>query len=39
MDEFGKRYEDETGDIVDLLTEKALFIARALDPKELVAKK
>ncbi len=35
MDEFGKRYESDEGDSVDLVAEKSLFIARALDPKEL----
>ena len=35
VDEFGKRYEGEAGDVLDLLVEKSLFIARALDPKEL----
>jgi HD-GYP domain-containing protein (c-di-GMP phosphodiesterase class II) len=35
VDEFGNRSEGETGEIVDLLSEKSLFIARALDPKEL----
>lgn len=36
VDEFGNRYEGETGEVVDLLSEKSLFIARALDPKELM---
>jgi HD-GYP domain-containing protein (c-di-GMP phosphodiesterase class II) len=36
VDEFGKRYERDEGDLVDLIAEKTLFIARALDPKELV---
>ncbi|MDP3177101.1 MAG: HD-GYP domain-containing protein [Spirochaetaceae bacterium] len=35
VDEFGKRYEGNDGDSIDLATEKTLFIARALDPKEL----
>jgi HD-GYP domain-containing protein (c-di-GMP phosphodiesterase class II) len=35
VDEFGNRFEGEKGDILDLLEEKSLFIARALDPKEL----
>jgi HD-GYP domain-containing protein (c-di-GMP phosphodiesterase class II) len=35
VDEFGKRYERDEGDVVDLVAEKSLFIARALDPKEL----
>lgn len=37
VDEFGKHYKDDEGELVDLLAEKALFIARALDPKELVS--
>jgi HD-GYP domain-containing protein (c-di-GMP phosphodiesterase class II) len=39
IDEFGKVYEKDEGDLIDLLTEKSLFIARALDPKELNKKK
>ncbi len=35
VDEFGKHFKDETGDLIDLLSEKSLFIARALDPREL----
>lgn len=35
VDEFGKRYQGDEGDAVDLVAEKSLFIARALDPKEL----
>jgi len=35
VDEFSKRYEGDEGDLVDLVAEKTLFIARALDPKEL----
>jgi HD-GYP domain len=35
VDEFGKKYDDDEGDAVDLVTEKTVFIARALDPKEL----
>ncbi|MDR2028360.1 MAG: HD-GYP domain-containing protein [Treponema sp.] len=34
IDEFGKVYEQGQGDIIDLLAEKSLFIARAIDPKE-----
>lgn len=37
VDEFGKSFEGDRGDIVDLLSEKALFIARALDPKEVAS--
>lgn len=36
VDEFGKHFKDDEGEVVDLLAEKTLFIARALDPKELV---
>jgi HD-GYP domain-containing protein (c-di-GMP phosphodiesterase class II) len=36
VDEFGKHYENDEGDTIDLGSEKTLFIARALDPKELV---
>jgi len=35
VDEFGKHFKEDSGDIVDLLSEKSLFIARALDPREL----
>jgi HD-GYP domain-containing protein (c-di-GMP phosphodiesterase class II) len=34
IDEFGKIFKQDEGDLVDLLTEKSLFIARAIDPKE-----
>jgi HD-GYP domain-containing protein (c-di-GMP phosphodiesterase class II) len=34
IDDFGKSYSQDEGEAVDLLTEKSLFIARALDPKE-----
>jgi len=37
VDEFGKSYENDRGDAVDLLSEKSLFVARALDPKEVAA--
>jgi HD-GYP domain-containing protein (c-di-GMP phosphodiesterase class II) len=37
VDEFSKRYEGDEGDSVDLVAEKTLFIARALDPKELAS--
>ncbi|MCX7024552.1 MAG: HD-GYP domain-containing protein [Spirochaetes bacterium] len=36
VDEFGKNYKDEDGDMVDLAAEKTLFIARAIDPKEFL---
>ncbi|MDR1306757.1 MAG: HD-GYP domain-containing protein [Treponema sp.] len=39
IDEFGKLYKQDEGDLIDLLTEKSLFIARALDPKEVMKKK
>jgi HD-GYP domain-containing protein (c-di-GMP phosphodiesterase class II) len=35
VDEFGNRSEPDRGELVDLISEKSLFIARALDPKEL----
>lgn len=38
IDEFGKVYKQDEGDLIDLLVEKNLFIAKAVDPKE-VAKK
>jgi hypothetical protein len=34
IDEFGKIFQQDEGDNIDLLTEKSLFIARAVDPKE-----
>jgi HD-GYP domain-containing protein (c-di-GMP phosphodiesterase class II) len=39
IDEFGKVYQNDEGDLIDLLTEKSLFIARALDPKEIAKKR
>jgi HD-GYP domain-containing protein (c-di-GMP phosphodiesterase class II) len=39
IDEFGKVYQQNEGDIIDLLTEKSLFIARAIDPKDLAKKR
>ena len=38
IDEFGKVFKQEEGDILDLLTEKSLFIAKAVDPKSLAKK-
>jgi HD-GYP domain-containing protein (c-di-GMP phosphodiesterase class II) len=38
IDEFGKAFKQNEGDLIDLLTEKGLFIAKALDPKELARK-
>jgi HD-GYP domain-containing protein (c-di-GMP phosphodiesterase class II) len=38
IDEFGKAFTQNEGDLIDLLTEKSLFIAKALDPKELAKK-
>ena len=38
IDEFGKVFKQDEGDIIDLLTEKGLFIAKAVDPKELARK-
>lgn len=37
VDEFGNHYKEPEGDILDLLTEKTLFIARAIDPRELAS--
>lgn len=34
IDEFGKTWSGDEGELVDLLTEKSLFIARAIDPRE-----
>jgi HD-GYP domain-containing protein (c-di-GMP phosphodiesterase class II) len=38
IDEFGKMFKQDDGEQIDLLTEKSLFIARALDPKEIAKK-
>jgi HD-GYP domain-containing protein (c-di-GMP phosphodiesterase class II) len=38
IDEGGTIFQQDEGDVIDLLIEKSLFIARAIDPKE-VAKK
>jgi HD-GYP domain-containing protein (c-di-GMP phosphodiesterase class II) len=38
IDESGKMYKQDEGDMIDLLPEKSMFIARALDPKELSKK-
>jgi HD-GYP domain-containing protein (c-di-GMP phosphodiesterase class II) len=38
IDEFGKIFKQDEGDLIDLLTEKSLFIAKAVDPKELAKK-
>jgi HD-GYP domain-containing protein (c-di-GMP phosphodiesterase class II) len=38
IDEFGKVFKQDEGDLIDLLTEKSLFIARAVDPKEVAGK-
>jgi len=37
-DEFGNAFKNDSGDMVDLLIEKSLFIARAVDPKEIAEK-
>jgi hypothetical protein len=34
IDEFGKTYKQDDGELVNLLMEKSLFIARAIDPRE-----
>jgi hypothetical protein len=38
IDEFGKVYKNDEGELIDLLTEKSLFIAQALDPREISKK-
>ena len=38
IDEFGKVFKQEEGELIDLLLEKSLFIARAVDPKEIAGK-
>jgi HD-GYP domain-containing protein (c-di-GMP phosphodiesterase class II) len=38
IDEFGRIYKQDEGDSIDLLVEKSLFIARAVDPKEFATK-
>jgi len=37
-DEFGNVFKNDSGDLMDLLVEKSLFIARAVDPKEIAEK-
>jgi len=37
-DEFGHFFKNDSGDLLDLLIEKSLFIARAVDPKEVADK-
>jgi len=37
-DEFGNFFKNDSGDLLDLLVEKSLFIARAVDPKEIADK-
>ncbi|MDR1389052.1 MAG: HD-GYP domain-containing protein [Treponema sp.] len=39
IDEFGKMFKQDEGELIDLLTEKSLFIAHALDPKEISKKR
>jgi HD-GYP domain-containing protein (c-di-GMP phosphodiesterase class II) len=38
IDEFGKVFRQDEGDIIDLVVEKSLFIARAVVPKEAAGK-
>ena len=38
IDEFGKVFKKDEGEKIDLLVEKSLFIARAVDPKEAAGK-
>uniref|UniRef100_A0A7C3I5X2 HD-GYP domain-containing protein n=1 Tax=Gracilinema caldarium TaxID=215591 RepID=A0A7C3I5X2_9SPIR len=35
VDEFGNAFNNDDGEIINLLQEKSMFIARAIDPKEL----
>jgi len=37
-DEFGKVFKQNEGDLVDLMVEKSLFIARAVNPKDIAGK-
>ncbi|MDR2552066.1 MAG: HD-GYP domain-containing protein [Treponema sp.] len=39
IDECGKMYRPDEGEIIDLLTEKSIFISQALDPKEISKKR
>ncbi|MDR1863219.1 MAG: HD-GYP domain-containing protein [Treponema sp.] len=38
IDEFGKVFKQDEGEAVDLFIEKSLFIARAVDPKEVAGR-
>jgi HD-GYP domain-containing protein (c-di-GMP phosphodiesterase class II) len=38
IDEFGKIFKQDDGDLIDLLVEKSLFIAKAVDPGEIAEK-
>jgi HD-GYP domain-containing protein (c-di-GMP phosphodiesterase class II) len=38
VDEFGKGFKQDEGDMIDLLAEKSLFIAKAVDPREIARK-
>jgi HD-GYP domain-containing protein (c-di-GMP phosphodiesterase class II) len=38
VDEFGKVFKQDEGDMIDLLSEKGLFIAKAVDPREIAKK-
>jgi HD-GYP domain-containing protein (c-di-GMP phosphodiesterase class II) len=38
VNEFGKVFKPDEGDMIDLLTEKNLFIAKAVDPREIAKK-
>jgi len=38
IDEFGKVFKQEEGEVLDLLAEKNIFIAKAVDPKEIAQK-
>jgi HD-GYP domain-containing protein (c-di-GMP phosphodiesterase class II) len=38
INEYGRIFKPNEGDVIDLLTEKKLFISKAVDPKELAGK-
>ena len=39
IDEFGKSWNNDDGEMLDLLIEKSIFIARAIDPREYAKSK
>jgi len=38
IDEHGREYENDEGEVLDLFTDRKIFIAKAVDPKELADK-